>query len=228
MADRYLLESSAVDGYLLEDGTGLLLLNISYGITAGADDGGGNAPSPITTTANAMNIGMAATNLVYYAYSRILALPPAQGDTIANAVLRVWSGLNPSGSPNLLIKAQAVDDATTNPADLATLVGYTRTSAGGVFSPTTSGSYDIDVTAVIQEIVNRPGWVSGGAIMFVYDNNHALDDTTNRWTMKMFETAIADERPKLFFDYTPFVPPLTPPRPFRNVNREAVHRAARW
>ncbi len=26
MADRYLLESSAVDGYLLEDGTGVLLL----------------------------------------------------------------------------------------------------------------------------------------------------------------------------------------------------------
>lgn len=26
MADRYLLESSAVDGYLLEDGSGVLLL----------------------------------------------------------------------------------------------------------------------------------------------------------------------------------------------------------
>ena len=26
MADRYLLESSATDGYLLEDGTGVLLL----------------------------------------------------------------------------------------------------------------------------------------------------------------------------------------------------------
>lgn len=28
MADRYLLESSTVDGYLLEDGTGVLLLEV--------------------------------------------------------------------------------------------------------------------------------------------------------------------------------------------------------
>ena len=34
MADRYLVETSAVDGYLLEDGTGILILEQQ----AGADD----------------------------------------------------------------------------------------------------------------------------------------------------------------------------------------------
>ena len=29
MADRYLIETSAVDGYLLEDGTGVLLLEVA-------------------------------------------------------------------------------------------------------------------------------------------------------------------------------------------------------
>jgi hypothetical protein len=29
MADRYLIETSAIDGYLLEDGTGVLLLEVA-------------------------------------------------------------------------------------------------------------------------------------------------------------------------------------------------------
>jgi hypothetical protein len=36
MADRYLLESSAVDGYLLEDGTGVLLLEVLAADSGGA------------------------------------------------------------------------------------------------------------------------------------------------------------------------------------------------
>jgi len=31
MADRYLLESSAIDGYLLEDGSGVLLIESASG-----------------------------------------------------------------------------------------------------------------------------------------------------------------------------------------------------
>ena len=31
MADRYLIEGSATDGYLLEDGTGVLLLDVALG-----------------------------------------------------------------------------------------------------------------------------------------------------------------------------------------------------
>jgi hypothetical protein len=31
MADRYLIETSATDGYLLEDGSGVLLLEVSGG-----------------------------------------------------------------------------------------------------------------------------------------------------------------------------------------------------
>lgn len=31
MADRYLIETSAVDGYLMEDGLGVLLLEVSAG-----------------------------------------------------------------------------------------------------------------------------------------------------------------------------------------------------
>ena len=34
MADRYLIETSAVDGYLLEDGTGVLILEQDAGAAA--------------------------------------------------------------------------------------------------------------------------------------------------------------------------------------------------
>lgn len=222
MSDAYLLESGT-DRLLLEDGTSLLLTEPwSFPIAAGTDDGY-STPSALSNTGTSVIVGVAAGDLLLRGYLRFTALPMAKGDTISGAILRVRSNSAVS-APDVLVKGQAIDDSVA-PTTFGELNGYSTTTASTTFTPASSTPYELDVNAVVQEIVNRAGWVSGNDLTFLIDNNKTLDGAAHTDTIASFEDPIPDRRPQLSLYYSTVG---SNPRPVRNMNREAVHRAARW
>lgn len=111
----------------------------------------------------------------FVAYQFTLAVP--QGATVTAGPLALGEDGTSLGIPGeLQIRAIADDDdgllAVVSVAD-ADALSYTTASATYT-SVGTAGDYDAnlpDVAAVIQEIVNRPGWVSGNTITLVVSDN---------------------------------------------------------
>lgn len=93
--------------------------------------------------------------------------------TIDSATLNVYVSSSSVDEPNLYIYGQAVDNAgeflnATN--DISSRTKTTAKTTWYVASPGTgTGSKTSpDITAVIQEIVNRAGWASGNALVLIF------------------------------------------------------------
>lgn len=95
----------------------------------------------------------------------------------ANITSATFSGYafnnNKFDDPDCAVHANAVDNATgfTHGVGNFSVSGKTRTTANTTWLLTDTGSpkWEIspDISAVIQEVVNRPGWVSGNAIVII-------------------------------------------------------------
>lgn len=108
-----------------------------------------------------------------------LAIPIGATITAATLTLRSTAGLSGAGTAKRLIYADAAD----NSAAVATRndgVGRTKTTANvawdvSVWTSTTDYT-SADIKTVIQEIVNRAGWVSGNAIQLLLIDNGTPND----------------------------------------------------
>jgi|GEM_PF-3828512 len=133
-------------------------------VRIGYDSGGFNcqptSPTPITAGLRFPNLGI------------------PRGATITNAVLS-WMGGDTSNSNylNLNIFGEAADNAATFSAtnDPTTVTTTTASSNDEVktTTPWKSGAsyFSSKITTVVQEIVNRSGWASGNAMVFIIKNN---------------------------------------------------------
>ena len=97
-----------------------------------------------------------------------LAIPP--GSTILNANIVFQADESDAGATNLIIYGQAVDDALTFSSSAFDISSRPTTSAtvSWVNLPpwSTNGNYQTpDISGVIQEIIDRPGWASGNSIV---------------------------------------------------------------
>jgi hypothetical protein len=105
----------------------------------------------------------------------------AQGTTIHKAHLTVdIFELNDGASPghSVHIYGHDIDDcAMFTAGDLP--YNITKTSATTNVTPSAVGVYKWDVTAIVQEIVNRVGWVSGNAMRFLLQTDYSI--TTGNW-----------------------------------------------
>jgi hypothetical protein len=99
-----------------------------------------------------------------------------QGATITNAYLtfRAVSADSPNdntSATNLLIKAQASDNAPAFPSTDYYFTNATKTAAGTNWSPsawTTGVDYNSSaINNVVQEITSRTGWSSGNSMAFI-------------------------------------------------------------
>ncbi|MEM3077618.1 MAG: hypothetical protein QXW38_08395 [Candidatus Nitrosotenuis sp.] len=66
-----------------------------------------------------------------------------------------------------------------------------KTSATVTYSPSTlawgvNRYFEIDVTPIVQEIINRPGWASGNALGLVWENNQTASTSQTR-TVQTFD-----------------------------------------
>jgi hypothetical protein len=146
MADRYLLESGAPDGYLLEDGTGVLLLDVVTNLTLDID-----TPGAITLAGQAMTA----------AYG----LPLTNGAiTIAGQAItsKISAALSTAGA--ITIAGQAITSkigAALSTAGAITIAGQTMTMVLGTeVVISTPGSITLagqSATSKIGVAISSPG-----------------------------------------------------------------------
>lgn len=182
-----------------------------YTVAASADDAhAGSIVNDSGRTVTASGVGSITSTILspgshggndeYSAGCRFTGVAVAQGATIASATFSMKAQATYNAAPNtvsLLVSAQAADNPSgfttaTNQFTTTTRPRTTAVSAAWNVNSVTGGTrYSIDITAVIQEIVNRAGWVSGNAIVILIDTNttttsgewqdfYAWDDTTDR------------------------------------------------
>lgn len=107
------------------------------------------------------------------AFMRFTNVAIPQGATVNSATLVVQPGW---AEQNLSVYVYGNDaDNASAPANAAALSGAALTTARTAVVSTASafmaGPVSIDVTAIVQEIVDRPGWTSGNSIMFITVEN---------------------------------------------------------
>jgi hypothetical protein len=94
------------------------------------------------------------------------------GATILEAWLQFQADETGAGAISLTLQGEAVDDAATFTTRNANVSSRPRTAAASVWSPPAWPAKYVqgpdqrtsDIAAVIQEIVDRPGWSSGNAL----------------------------------------------------------------
>lgn len=118
----------------------------------------------ISDGSNAQLVGMRFTNVTV-----------PNGATITNAYVQFQVDETNSGTTNVNIQGQAIDDAPTFTTSTSNISTRSRTTATVLWAPvpwTTVGEQGLDqrtpnIAGVIKEIVDRPGWVSGNDIVIV-------------------------------------------------------------
>ncbi|HKQ58760.1 MAG TPA: right-handed parallel beta-helix repeat-containing protein [Candidatus Eisenbacteria bacterium] len=142
---------------------------------------------------------------------RFASLPIPPGTTIAAAWIQFEADEKQSEITNLVIQAQAADHASTFAKVTNNVSGRPRTTASAAWSPPAwtatgqagAGQRTPDLAAVVQEVVNRPGWTSGNAIAFIITG-------TGHRTARSFEGR-ATGAALLHIELGPSGPPPPPP-----------------
>lgn len=189
--------------------------------------------SPNQLTATILSPGSHGSGDEYSAAARFVSVTVPQGATISSATFKMTAQATYNAGANTisyLVSAEASDNApalTNSGAGSSlrisgetTLVNRPRTTAVSAAwnqnSVTADNEYSIDVTSVIQEIVNRAGWVSGNAILIVVDTNTTC--TSGEWQDYYSYDGTAAKSPKLDITYSVGGAAASPPprrRPYR-------------
>lgn len=134
-------------------------------VSATADDGYGDTAAGSYSTSSFY--AGSETDRLLYGFARVTNVPLAQGATVGEAFLTM-NVLSANGGTSLRIKAIAEDNAATVSALADLTGGRSKTTASVDWAPA-FGMAAVDVTSIVQEMVNRAGWVSGNAILFVLE-----------------------------------------------------------
>lgn len=135
-----------------------------------------------------------------------------QGATINSATITFQID-NVTGTPNTTIYGIDVDDVAvwSDPGNLPSAATKTTASATG---PTATGSQQVNVASIVQEIVDRAGWASGNDMAFAGIDNAGSGD--NFWVAEDLADAGGNEA-RLDIDYTAGGPTFTPRRALTGV-----------
>ena len=106
---------------------------------------------------------------------RFTGLNIPQGATINNAYIQFTTDETSSGSTNLTIRGQDVNDAPAFTTSTNNVSGRTTTSASVNWNPPAWNSVGASgsaqrtsgIESIVQEIVNRPGWSSGNDMVMI-------------------------------------------------------------
>ncbi|HEX8266972.1 MAG TPA: hypothetical protein VF596_16340, partial [Pyrinomonadaceae bacterium] len=130
------------------------------------DDAGqvtGNNNNDLTAASYAFNTNSAGYDHVGFRFTGVTV---PQASTVHKATLKVRLSTISASSGTFDIKVEASDNAaalTTTNNDLASRT-YSATIETTRVHDLANGTYYLDVTSLVQEIVNRAGWASGNAL----------------------------------------------------------------
>jgi hypothetical protein len=151
--------------------------------TTSTHDGDWNAGGAYNTAIDFISVGQA-SSLSYHGWILFPALTVPQGITITSAYLTVKAYSTPTTGTlsdiRTKIFANDVDDAAV-PTSAANADAKSLTTASVDWDPATFAANTIyqspDITAVIQEVIDRPGWASGNDLMILWKNDGTLSDS---------------------------------------------------
>jgi hypothetical protein len=182
----------------------------TFTVSASADDAhmpsiandSGRAPTGSgagNITSTLLSPGSHGSNDEWSVGARFTGVSVANGATISSASfsMKAQATYSSPGTISYLVSGHASDNSTafTVSGGLLNTTNRPRTTAVSAAwdkTVTVSGTrYSIDVTSVVQELVNRAGWASGNAMSMLVDTNttttlgewtdfYAWDDTTDR------------------------------------------------
>mgnify|MGYP001399908884 CR=1 FL=1 len=138
-------------------------------IAASTDDAD-QAAGTVSLTGTTINVN----GTGQYGGLRFTGVTIPQGATIDSATLDVEIISTTYDDPDLTIYAEATDDAATFASSSNNISGRTSTTATVTWTATAIGAgvkTSPSIAAIIQEIVNRPGWVSGNNIAIIINAN---------------------------------------------------------
>jgi len=131
---------------------------------------------------------------------RFLNVTIPQGATINSASLDLEVTSTTYDDPDLNIHAQAADDPATFSTTATDISSRSRTTAKTQWTATGIGSgakSSPDLKSVIQEIIDRPGWVSGNSLIAILVNRGSAN-----FRYYAYENASSKPPPELTIDYT--------------------------
>lgn len=118
-------------------------------------------------------------NAVNYSAVRFTNVTVPQGTTITSAYLTLTAYQTDTDTVDQRIRGFAEDNTANFSSDPS---GRSKTSAQRTQNQagiTNNQTYTYDVTAIVQEIVNRGGWSSGNALGFYFDLNSGLSGSSH-------------------------------------------------
>ncbi len=175
----------------------------STSVAASSDDATENVSSGyVIRTANIE------ASAIYLAGLRFTNVTIPQGATITSATLDVVVNNSINDIPDIDIYCQAADNAaafSTTPYDISSRALTTAKGQWIVASPGTGSGAKTspDFSAPLQELVNRPGWASGNAAVFLMYNRGSSDfrfqsyDTGTAATLNVTYTTASSANPKV-------------------------------
>ena len=163
-------------------------LDLQVGVSAGdseqnsiANDSGRNVTqfSVVFTNNTILSPGSHSSGDEWTVAARFPSVTIDQGATIDSAAFKMTADSTYSAGSNVVqyfVSAQASDNAPalSNTSGDLNVTTRPRTSASATWIATsvTGGvEYSTDITAVIQEVINRAGWTNGSAIVILVDTH---------------------------------------------------------
>ncbi len=142
-------------------------------IATGTDDAEESASGSVAVNGNDLELVFSGSNQRVGLRFSALAIP--QGATINSASIQFRSDEAQGEATALLIQGQAVGNALAFVRTTANISARPRTTASVSWAPAPWGAVGLvgpdqrtpDIAAIIQEIVNRPDWVSGNSIVII-------------------------------------------------------------
>lgn len=163
---------------------------VTENIGAGADDGI-EVSGSWSGTSGVENIGTWSAGAAQHGGFRFQTVDVPQGATVSSATLTIRV-IDISGTPTVSIYGDDVDDAPAWGASSRPSSGFTKTTAKtDITSAIGTGLEAIDVTAIVQEIVDRAGWTNNNDIRFGAFNT--ASGSYQYFTVEMYENAGTDE-----------------------------------
>ena len=175
----YVLRLTADDGELAgSDELTVTVVSGSVGllevpVAASSDDAEESALGVVTL--NSSDLELVQDSTLQTVGLRFASVAVPQGSLVPVAAIQFQADEVHSGATALLIQGQAIDNAPTFTTATGNVSSRARTSASVVWTPPPwpvvgeagFNQQTVDISPVIQELVNRPGWSAGNAIAII-------------------------------------------------------------
>lgn len=149
--------------------------SVSRQVSASADDAENRADGTVSLTSPDLELGEKAGRAQRVGV-RFGGVELPRGAEITRAYVQFTADETHSASTRVVIRANAVDDAGAFRSTRNNLANRATTSTRVVWNPAPwtrvgaagSAQRTPDVSALLQEVVNRPGWRSGNSVAFIF------------------------------------------------------------